>query len=64
MADRLMQTAMAGMFRNAQGKLDDARNSLESLRVASDGPTFRSAFSGFLSSARAVTYALQKRAVT
>lgn len=55
-----MMSQMGSTFANAKSKLEDARASLEALHAANDSPAFRSAFSGFLSSARAVTYALQK----
>jgi hypothetical protein len=51
---------MSQSFKNTLNKLEDARSSLETIRVAADALAFRSAFNGFLSSARAVTYALQK----
>lgn len=48
------------MFRNADTKLEDSRVILDQLKAAGDAPTFRSLFSSFLSSSRAITYALQK----
>lgn len=48
------------MFERATTKVEDARTISEHLIGASDAPSFRSLFNSFLSSARAITYALQK----
>ncbi len=49
-----------GTFRSAEQKLEDSRSILQQLAVATDALSFRSLFNSFLSSARAITYALQK----
>jgi len=49
------------MFNNASNKLEDARVLLDKLIQASDFVEFKSLFNSFLSSSRAVTYALQKQ---
>ena len=48
------------MFERASRKLEEARSQIAALRVATTAIQFRTAFSAFLSSSRAVTYALQK----
>lgn len=47
-------------FERTRSKLEDAASLLDRLREVNDGKSFRVAFNSFLSSARAVTYALQK----
>lgn len=49
------------MFNNALNKLEDARILFNKLTQASDFLEFKSYFNSFLSSSRAVTYALQKQ---
>ncbi len=52
------------MFQAATNKLEDARNILLQMKSASDSPTFRALFNSFLSSARAISNALQKEGNT
>jgi hypothetical protein len=49
------------MFNNASNKLEDTRVLFDKLTQASDFVEFKSLFNSFLSSSRAVTYALQKQ---
>jgi len=48
------------MFAKARNKLEDASILVDRLKQAEDGASFRVMFNSFLSSARAITYALQK----
>jgi hypothetical protein len=48
------------MFTGAASKLEDARTILDELRRTRDTLAFRALFNSFLSSARAITDALQK----
>jgi hypothetical protein len=48
------------MFPNTQSKLEDTRIALEQMKNAQDSINFKFAFSAFLTSARSITYVLQK----
>ncbi len=48
------------MFPNTKSKLEDTRIIFEQLKQADDTQKFKALFNSFLSSARAITYALQK----
>ena len=48
------------VFGNTNSKLEDSRNILNILKSTKDAMNFKSLFNSFLSSSRAITYALQK----
>jgi hypothetical protein len=48
------------LFPNSSSKLEDSTTNLERMKSAKDSVEFKAAFTSFLSSARAITYALQK----
>lgn len=47
-------------FGNTKSKLEDSRNILDQLKLAKNATNFKALFNSFLSSSRAITYALQK----
>ena len=51
---------MRNIFLASSSKLEDCRTNLRIMKSAKNTPAFKAAFTSFLSSARAITYALQK----